>query len=333
MARLPVPGQDGTNWGDLLNGFLRSTIINVQDKGADQTGATDATAAIQSAINDAATGSTVGGVVYFPPGTYLIGSALTLKSNVILTGNGYSTILKKKDGSGTFPVIGSGGQAISNAVIEKIRINGNKSTQTNSTSGQGGIELTTAGSLGNRVDNVYIENTVNNAIALSGSNNSVTTCTIKAIGLGTTSNNNSAIDMTGIGSLVADNSIYTTVGQGIKLNTGSHNSIVSDNRIYGAQARGIYVQGSNYVVVAGNALEACNLTGILVGDAAGASGGKCLGCSITGNMIKGTTGSPGNGILLYVGDRHTACSNNCTANAGTEVLLTNVTASTTIGNV
>jgi Pectate lyase superfamily protein len=59
--------------------------INVQDApySADGSGDTDATTAIQNAINVAGPG----GVVYFPPGTYTISSALNVPSNITLMGD------------------------------------------------------------------------------------------------------------------------------------------------------------------------------------------------------------------------------------------------------
>jgi len=58
-------------------------IVNVRDKGAVGNGTTDDAAAIQSAIDDVAA---FGGMVFFPRGTYAIGSTLSLPSGVYLEG-------------------------------------------------------------------------------------------------------------------------------------------------------------------------------------------------------------------------------------------------------
>jgi Pectate lyase superfamily protein len=61
--------------------------LNVRDFGAMGDGYTDDAAAIQSAINQAVGAG--GGVVFFPPGTFLIGSGLKITgSNIALQGSG-----------------------------------------------------------------------------------------------------------------------------------------------------------------------------------------------------------------------------------------------------
>lgn len=56
-------------------------IVNVKDWGAKGDGTTDDTTAIQAALNNR-------GLVYFPEGTYKISSAVKLRSNTIIEGNG-----------------------------------------------------------------------------------------------------------------------------------------------------------------------------------------------------------------------------------------------------
>ena len=108
--------------------------ISVLDFGADPTGVTECSAAIQAAINYAATKgssfpSSQGGLVFFPAGTYLIGSTLTLASGVILSGEGvYNTVLKA---SSTFSSImisaisTSAATTINQAGVENFSIYGN----------------------------------------------------------------------------------------------------------------------------------------------------------------------------------------------------------------
>lgn len=72
-----------------------SSVISVKDFGAVGDGSTDDAAAINAAIDSVA--SSGGGTIYFPTGTYILGSAVILKSYVILEGNGFArTILQGK---------------------------------------------------------------------------------------------------------------------------------------------------------------------------------------------------------------------------------------------
>src|SRR5260370_7356905 len=67
------------------------TIFNAHTTyGADNTGVTDATTAIQNALNaaGAAASAANGCVVYLPTGTYLVINTLALKSNVFFRVNG-----------------------------------------------------------------------------------------------------------------------------------------------------------------------------------------------------------------------------------------------------
>jgi hypothetical protein len=66
---------------------LSSNVISVKDFGAVGDGATNDRVAIQNAVQAA---SILGGIVYFPPGTYNIDSAVVLLSGVTLLGAGPS---------------------------------------------------------------------------------------------------------------------------------------------------------------------------------------------------------------------------------------------------
>lgn len=160
MSRLPTPGGDNGTWGSILNDFLavehnadgslkvrsdgtfyakpgsgipKSDLAaavqapldqnyDAKAYGAKGDGTTDDTAAIQSAINAAA--SNGGGKVYLSPGTYLVSSSLTITSNgVSLVGAGISTTtLKAKSGSEGIDmlVIGDGTNTISKVRIQEI---------------------------------------------------------------------------------------------------------------------------------------------------------------------------------------------------------------------
>jgi Pectate lyase superfamily protein len=99
--------------------------INVSAYNADATGVTDSTTAIQDALNAV---PRAGGVVYFPPGTYLLNSsALSVKSSqTVIRGDGQGSVLvigSSFAGSGVIEVTGVNG-----AVIRDVVISGQSST-------------------------------------------------------------------------------------------------------------------------------------------------------------------------------------------------------------
>jgi hypothetical protein len=77
--------------------------INVKSFGATGNGVTDDTVAIQSAINSA---GTAGGIMFFPPGTYLY-SALTVNADVSLLGSGAGASTLLCSGTGTITIYGA----------------------------------------------------------------------------------------------------------------------------------------------------------------------------------------------------------------------------------
>ncbi len=105
---------DGADWvadslfGSLVGGALLDkggAVYNVMhpDVGAKGDGATDDTAAIQTAIN--AVNTLGGGKVILPKGTYLIATTLNLKANVELVGIGQTSVIKAKANFGDIPLI------------------------------------------------------------------------------------------------------------------------------------------------------------------------------------------------------------------------------------
>lgn len=160
MTRLPTPGGDDGDWGNILNDYLsvainsdgtlktisRSTldsssqtslasadssvqqgsqIISVKDAtyGAKGDGTTDDTAAIQAAINAADSSF----LCYFPAGTYIISSPLNLVSGGSYVGAGWISIIKQKDNANQSRLVQWPSGTNSNCLMADLMIDGNRS--------------------------------------------------------------------------------------------------------------------------------------------------------------------------------------------------------------
>jgi hypothetical protein len=151
MARLPTVGGDNGNWGTVLNEFLQISLntsgtlknraLNVMDYGAIGDGSTNDSPAINATI---AALPSMGGTILFPPGTYLIGSTITIdRDDVALVGGGgrSSATLQAANGlnaamiATTQPTTGA--QVRRGIRIEHLYLNGNSSQQ----SSGGAIDL------------------------------------------------------------------------------------------------------------------------------------------------------------------------------------------------
>jgi len=102
--------------------MITGSPVNILDFGADPTGVTGASAAIQAAIN--AVSAQGGGAVYIPPGTYLIDANIEPKSNMSIYGAGPASILS---------FTGNNRQCFTSTSVSNLRIfglffDGNKPT-------------------------------------------------------------------------------------------------------------------------------------------------------------------------------------------------------------
>ncbi len=97
-------------------------IVSVKDFGATGDGSTDDAVAIQAAIDSVSSG----GIIFFPKGTYIIGTSLGIRSDNTLVGaNRYDSVLKTK--AGTDITLINDGSAVNNRIcITDLGFNGNK---------------------------------------------------------------------------------------------------------------------------------------------------------------------------------------------------------------
>lgn len=155
----------GNVWICVISGTPGSWVssglyFNVLSYGADTTGVTDSTTAIQSAITAATNAGS--GTVFFPSGTYKISSALTIGvSSISLVGNGpSSTILSQTSTT-------ANGITISSASgLNDISITGIGITGPGSGSGIGITAIANAGAL--RVERLTLANVIVTSMGSDG---------------------------------------------------------------------------------------------------------------------------------------------------------------------
>lgn len=108
-APTPAPGDSDTSIA--TTGFVTTAVASVAAAGgtglyvsvkqapysATGNGTTDDSAAVQAAVD--AVSAAGGGTVYFPRGTYLLNSSITMKSNVTCIGDGRKSVLQQGPGS------------------------------------------------------------------------------------------------------------------------------------------------------------------------------------------------------------------------------------------
>jgi|SRR3989344_2057545 len=135
MARLPIPGADDGQWGNILNDFLKTghrddganknnfEVVNVKDFGAIGNGVSDDTASITAAIA-AVTANEQGGKVYLPVGIYLV-TGIIVPSEVILIGSGQESTMIYSNTNGTIVQIGTGTTDCYGTGLRDLTIQGN----------------------------------------------------------------------------------------------------------------------------------------------------------------------------------------------------------------
>jgi len=133
-------GQNLDGDGKYIHSFSRwfggtsaTSVKDVTGFGAVGDGSTDDIEAIMDAIDDM---PSTGGILFFPPGTYLVGKAIQMmgrdpKHNridgVTIAGAGRSSVIKVKTGSDVTAI--EMGQTARDMMVTNIRIDGNKSGQ------------------------------------------------------------------------------------------------------------------------------------------------------------------------------------------------------------
>jgi parallel beta-helix repeat protein len=278
---------------------LARGVVNVQDQpyNAVGDGANDDTAEIQAAIDALPAG---GGVVYFPPGTYKVTSALTRAiNNVSLVGSGVSSVITYTPTTGNCMTVGGNDWRISS-----LKITGSVSA----TAG-GLIFSSTPDRL--RVSNVYLLNGWTGIDILGGVGCWVTDCN-----LDTQNERGIRFQDSSSHGVAQGNRVVSSGHDGILFGSGGDNCVASDNHVelacrtssVGASA-GIHVINSSRCRVVGNYVTTSTCQGILVdcGVADTARDNVVEGNVVYGNGTNAVDAAEG--ITLF-GNGGTGCTRN-----------------------
>lgn len=139
VAENPTPGTSGhmawTTAMAIWGNDVHEQTFNVKDYGATGNGSTNDTSAIQATINACEAG--VGGIVFFPPGTYRTTATINVAPGTILMGHGEkATTIDAQTASGQWAIQFNGGGTGDNHIgggMEKM------SVFANTNAGQNGV--------------------------------------------------------------------------------------------------------------------------------------------------------------------------------------------------
>lgn len=237
-ARLPTVGGDTGNWGALLNEYLLvghnedgtnknvQSVYNVKDFGATGDGTTDDSSFIQKAIDQAQVDSN--GILYFPPGVYIIGITPNVTNSLSIIGSGSSSVLKAKASTNVNCLRIT--QA-SHVTIRDLEIDGQRDTQSGEISYIVRIGIYVNNCDDVRIENCYIHDTFGSGILVDDSTNTI----INANRLHNAS----------------DNLIFLRPWSA-GTNKGCVRATISNNIVDNSYHYGISVLHSDYVTIVGN---------------------------------------------------------------------------------
>lgn len=242
-------------WEGLLMASSSGLVYNVKDYGALGNGTTDDTSAISLAI--AAAKSSSGGVVYFPPGTYLTtGISATSVDNLVLEGAG-ATISCSVDAHNVLFLT-----SCSNFQVRGITFN-HKTHAARNSSGYGIHTASCTDGLieGNVLTNICaagIFTTTGTRISIIG--NSVHDTL--ADGIHTTA---TSTQVTVVGNRLANTGDDAIAFVSYQSDSGQNTRCAaSGNSVFQSKARGIAVIGGKGITVTGNSIESTTSAGIMV---------------------------------------------------------------------
>lgn len=261
--------------------MITGAPINVLDYGADSTGVVECSAAIQAAATAAS-----GRLLYFPKGTYLINTAITLLNRTTVYGDGKDSIILLSTGN-INGFIATGQEYV---VVSNIQV---RCTTTGSTSEIAGVKFTSCDKC--RAENNFFFGMNWSGVFLDGSSN----CTVSGnsfIGaVGTLADSNDiAIYKNSNRNLVEENFCFGAAWHGVFIqnpdvatpNVGTNN-IIADNQIAGQSAYGITSYTATQPYNSGTIIRNNVISGITGTQLSGTSGAGIYVAQTGGTLIQG----------------------------------------------
>jgi hypothetical protein len=309
----------------LIEGPWASAGINVKTPiyGALGDGVTDDYAALQAAVNDAATSQTS---MYLPAGTYIASQPIVLPggSGYSIIGSGWGTSIKLKAASNCFVFQMTG--ADTRILMRDLTIDGNCTAQ-GTTGTSGGIDG--SGAVACRFDNIHFIACRDDALYLGPQTG------------GAFGHNNRVI-----GCLFDQSMTSTGPGRGIQMNSNDENQVVAcDFEFLGGSGGTTYGTAVCILDRAGTQfIDSCNFVGGATNNTKGvrlqdASSTKIVGCNFdgtagdsifiaaTGNVVSsctlfgmgevGSLGGQVSGIHLEYGTKNNMITGNVLASSAT----------------
>jgi len=277
--------RNGTNYGVPVS-LIPTQIIgsigyfNVLTYGADATGATDSTAAIQAAI--AAAQAAGGGIVFFPQGTYLVSATITIPANSIsLMGVGMGASKIQSASIVIAPTVVQTASGVSYVSISGLGFFGNSVNPTPAPNAPSVIAFN--GGVGNKVEACYFTGNTGSCVSFLG----VTDGDVSQ----------SRFLGTGYNGAGTSNSLQNAA---VFADTASVGIRVQDNHFDGCKYFGVQIMGTG-CEVSFNYFHACFISAIRVGQVSSSGAGN--NCRVIGNEVDTVHENPvgslgGTGIYL-----------------------------------
>lgn len=325
-----LPAQAPAQSAALSNVAKLRNIVTVTDPahsgGAKCDGTTDDITAINAAVDTLVTAG--GGTLVFPEGTCIVSTPIKLRSNIVYQGQGWSSIVKQKASTTAMGLFGEASPAASqsNVVIRDLQLDGNRANVSYDNDDANGNAIRLNQVSHSRFENLYIHDTVNNAISVYNASNDNIIARNRIEDIGKTGACPGACTWNGVfvefgadRNLIVHNRFSSLRQNGVWI--GARDAHNYDNRVEGNWINSATVDGirvgadastnvSNRPKIIGNYVFSSGDIGIRLYHA---GGGQVNDATIVGNTVESNTNG---GIYAQAGAVRTVVAGNISRSNG-----------------